>query len=225
MKKIIQILIFPSLILFPFITKADFSSKFDQNQLQLEGDCKENIKIELSKKDGSVIYTGAAKCESGKYIFDDNLLQWNLPSGDYEILINGQRVDKKITIDKAAAEEKKAQDTMSQTAIASQANQVKDSSGAISSDNKFLQSFLGLQNSLLDMRLSIKETQYPSAVKTGIMIAIDGINSLVTKITNYIWLANNMNNEEKGKAAEELGTINQVENMTAPAIVAGNGIQ
>jgi hypothetical protein len=220
MKKIIYSLIFLSLISLPSLAKASFVASTSDNNVKIEGDCKENIKIEMADANDqkNIAYTSGVVCKDGKFIFSDNLVKWNMIEGKYAIFVDGKKIGKTVVLDKGVTD---VQSEQLQNENVKNSNELAKSEaasntvvGEIGAENNFLQAFLNLQKSILDMRNTVSDTQYPGAIKTGITIVLDSMDSLVKKVTEYLWLAENTETKPEIKSAESLGEIKTL-NTTA----------
>lgn len=99
MKKIIYPIVLLILIIYPSLTKAAYVAFSSQNNFEVSGDCSANIKIELieTAKQNRVAYSSGAACANGKFSFSDDLLKWNLPEGNYTLLVNGNKSGKTVS--------------------------------------------------------------------------------------------------------------------------------
>lgn len=189
--------------LFSFVFVSIASAEevsFDKNKLSLAGKCEKNITVQLFEDESleKSAYSAGVKCENGKYEFSDDLSIWNIPEGNYALVINGDRANIQ---DIEVKYEKKVLSDAQKTEQSAEKGIQKDDVGPTeqetqeSADVKFLGAFAVFQQSILDMRTWLAETKYPSWAKSGIDGALDGIDKLAGKISDMLFSADSQQSE------------------------------
>lgn len=213
MKKIITILAFVSAFVIPLGTRASFSARVSQNNIEINGDCSSNVLVTLAKTDNpdKIVYSGGVSCQEGKFSFADDLLKWNMEDGKYSIMVNGQKSGKTVerkerilSVQDEPAENAVPSISSGQAVAAPVAETaINDPAGENAAaepepeketadpDTKFLDAFVAFQQSLLDMRIWLAETKYPAFIKKGIDSALDGIDLVAGKISESLWSSDN----------------------------------
>ena len=111
------------------------------------------------------------------------------------MLVNGQDTGKIITIKRDSNTQSDPSAAPAQ-AVSGEANAVATdmptadaTATATDPDTKFLGSFVTLQQSILDMRTWLAQSSYPTIIKTGLGIALDGVDQAVGKVSELVLLA------------------------------------
>ena len=204
MKKIIIVI---AIALLPSIAAADSGWKLleNKNTVIIEGVCARNVKIELYPDGkGEPVYSSSVDCENGRFEFSDNLLQWsNLKDGEYEVSVNGDVQNiKKIKIERPVIQNNPVQ-----------AKEVRAAApeASMSPQNKFLEAFVSLQQSILDMRAWLSETNYSAFIKAGINLALNGVDHAVGKVSELVLSGENgdVGSDVSGEVKEQ--TVDVIE--------------
>lgn len=184
------------------ITGTVFASEisFEKNNLSLSGVCENDVMVQLFADESmeKSAYSAGIKCENGNYEFSDDLSIWNIPEGNYAVVIDGnknnvQNIDvkyEKKVLSEAQTTEQPVE-TGTEKDDAEQAGQETQESA----DIKFLGAFAVFQQSILDMRTWLADTEYPSWVKTGIDGALDGVDKLAGTISDMLFSADSPQDE------------------------------
>ncbi len=206
MKKII-IITAAILMAIPFGTKAAFVVSTAPNKVEAGGACSENVEIKLAQTNtpAKIVYSAGALCKDGKFSFSDDLTQWNLPEGNYNVIINGEKKSDKITVKRENANAGK-----NQTTTSVQTEELGNP------DTKFLGAFVKLQQSILDMHVWLAKTNYPSLLKTSIDVALDGIDIAVDNVSSLV-LSGESAMADPGENAKPVEVINEKTEIQASA--------
>ncbi|NTW15725.1 MAG: hypothetical protein HGA38_05180 [Candidatus Moranbacteria bacterium] len=175
MKKIIIISV---LICSPHLVFASgsWTLKEGTNVMHIAGDCSgKEVRFNLYRKGSDdPIYTSGAFCNEGRFDFTDNLLQWeSLDDGKYELIVNSDR--------------SRSGNVFIQRPVVAQSVESSTAKDSVVPDQTFLGALVALQQSLLDMRSRLADSDYPDAVKMGLDKAIDGVDALAGKMTDLLF--------------------------------------
>lgn len=212
-KKIKNIsLVFLFSFVFAGIASAEEAS-FDKNKLSLAGKCEKNITVQLFEDESleKSAYSAGVKCENGEYEFSDDLSIWNIPEGNYALVIDGDKINVQ-NID--VKYEKKVLPDVQKTEQPVEKGTEKDNVDPAeqetqeSADVKFLGAFAVFQQSILDMRTWLAQTKYPSWAKSGIDGALDGIDKLAGEISDLLFSADNPQSETTEAVASDTQDAN-----------------
>lgn len=195
MKKTLYIVLF--LIIFPSDAFASerWELRSGKNTLSVSGVCSEKeVRFDLYRNgDVEPIYTSGVLCRDGAFEFSDDLLQWeSLGDGSYELVVDRERKNtRQVVIERPVVPI-----SVPTTSSESTASDV----GADSSTPRFLDAFVALQQSLLDMRIRLADSDYPEAVKMSLDKAIDGIDKVAGTMADLMFASESGKSEVSGKA-------------------------
>jgi hypothetical protein len=190
MKKIFILAVLGLLVPVFVFAKTSFSVLDNENTLSLQGKCMgDQVRVDLfAGKDAEPIYTSGAPCQDGNFTFSDDLTKWEgIPNGDYTLAVDndksntpGVRIKRVVEqrVDPVPAPAAPAPEaTLSTGTPASQPD---------SPEVKFLNAFVALQQSILDMREWLTATTYPIFLKSGLAMALDGIETAANTVSDLI---------------------------------------
>lgn len=183
MENMIKKIILLTVLIFPLgvFAKEGIEIEKDSNMLSLSGGCfLGQARIDLYSKDDkkNPVYTAGAWCRNGKFEFEDDLSQRNIPDGEYLVVVDdkwGNTKSIKVEKPKPIIEEKKENIILKK----------EEEKGT------FLDAFVAFQKSILDMSLRIEETAYPRIIKDSIIGVLNGILATSSKISDLMWSADN----------------------------------
>jgi hypothetical protein len=223
MKKLVLISIVASLGCLPIQARASFEAKISENNIEISGECfSKDATVMLAKAETpeKIVYSGGVLCENGKFKFADDLLKWQMDDGKYNLMVNGKKIGKTVErnekimnvrddSENSANQTGVIQPTVSAAEVSNE-NQINEitsenfaSKNAISSDADaiFLQAFVSLQKSLLEMQERLPETKLPEIVKTSMDLILNGLQKLTGKITDILWSV------DSGKTMQEIDSV------------------
>ncbi len=202
----------------PFSANAFDGISFEKNILKASGSCDSNIVLQLFADESleKSIYSAGVVCKDEKYYFSDDLSKWNVPEGEYAIVIDGEKTNVQsieIKYEKQLLSNATVNQTNKQEEKKNKQSEVKQKEK--SADVKFLEAFASFQQSILDMHSWLSKTEYPSWIKEGIDFTLNGIDELVVKISETLFSADSSQNEtsdieqETNDTEQETGDVGQ----------------
>lgn len=170
----------------PFsVLAAPFSVHMDGNVFSLAGECEgSDVLVQLRhEENGEMTYTSHAECLDERFAFTDDLGEWNIPDGRYELYLDGERVRRTIErVPVAVKDVTMDEDTVAKTDTADSVE-----TASIGETEGFLGAFVAFQQALTDMRSRLNESDYPDMVKMSLDIALDGIDTLAGTMTDRLF--------------------------------------
>lgn len=99
--------------------KERFNVLSSENVLKLAGECSIDVQVILTPvgENEKTSYSSNTGCIEGKFSFSDDLMQWNLPEGQYTLWVNGDLSTKRVIVKNRVVESIVAESE--QSAIAS----------------------------------------------------------------------------------------------------------
>lgn len=195
MKKSILILIL--ILILPNFVFASGSWALMQNgsSVSLQGECDNTqVKIELFGKtdDNKPVYVKEVECVNGKFSFSKDFLQTDLPQGNYIVAVDDEKSQNVVALTKQ-------KNNVSEKKVAAN-NMVSKTEDP---ETNFLAAFVSLQQSILDMRTWLAQTKYPDLFKKTVVVALNGVDLAVGKVSNLISDEENSDNFENKKIIEK----------------------
>jgi hypothetical protein len=160
-----------------------------KNTLAVIGTCSEKeVRFDLYRSgDAEPIYTSGVLCRDGAFEFSDDLLQWeSLGDGSYELVVDKERKNPRQVVIERPLESAPVPATARESTVID--------AGTDMAAPRFLDAFVMLQRSLVDMRIRLAESDYPDAIKLGLDAAIDGIETVAGTMADLLFVS------ETGKA-------------------------
>ncbi|HWQ60490.1 MAG TPA: hypothetical protein VN420_05110 [Candidatus Fimivivens sp.] len=203
MNKYASTFVFIAILLTPWAVSAKEGWRLveGENRLVLKGACAgKEVGISLfSKETGVEAYSTTAVCKDGSFEFTDYLPQWpGMKDGSYALVVNkDERNEKTVTVERTVPSDPViSTDTGKDDTVVLESPILRSESG-------FLDAFVALQQSLLDMRLRLAESEYPEIVKASLDAAIDGIDKIAGSMTDLLFASETGEDAAVAETAEE----------------------
>jgi hypothetical protein len=196
MKKII---IAALLFLMPcgVFAQSNWEFKQEGSAISFQGDCAGNqAKIEFfsNEKDKNPAKTIDTDCTNGKFFHAADFSKSDLPEGNYIIAIDGEKSQNVVSVMKSENITKK------------NLNNMQSQPQVESPEIKFLNAFVSVQQSILDMRSWLVQTNYPDLVKKALGGALDGVDFAIGKVSELVLSAESGNTTAKDDTADTAKT-------------------
>jgi hypothetical protein len=197
-----------------------FELQSQENSLTMTGSCESDVHIELYESENfevDPIYTSVAPCISGQFAHDDNLLKWNIPDGEYQLVIDSDRhtvrsfivKEPPVTTEEAVAREAREKGLPAEVGFT--ANQVFENAQA-----SFAEKLYSLETDLITMQASLKDTTYPEFIKIGLGGALSVVEGATQKLSEAFFVVEQHDFVDPSSSIESLETSANTESIPTP---------
>lgn len=208
-------------LVFPFQVRAELRWELQspENNLTLKGSCESDVHIELYESENfevDPVYTAVAPCIDGEFGHDDDLLKWNIPDGEYRLVVESDRhtvqnfivKEPPVTTEEAVAREAREKGLPAE--IGFTADQVFENA-----QNSFAQKLYSLETDLITMQESLKDTSYPEFIKIGLGGALSVVETATQKLSEAFFVV------EQRDFVNSSTSINSAETTPKTEVVSG----
>ena len=210
-----------SLFVFPGQVKASvlWELQSEENNLTLTGSCDSDVHIELYESENfevDPVYTAVAPCIDGEFGHDDDLLKWNIPDGEYKLVVESDRhtvrsfiiKEPPVTTEEAVVREAREKGLPEEVGFTT--DQVFENA-----QNNFAQKLYSLETDLITMQESLKDTSYPEFIKIGLGGALSVVETATQKLSEAFFVV------EQRDFVNSSASINSAETTQKTEVVSG----
>lgn len=150
--------------------------------MTVQGQCRsEEIMIYLAPRGTrKALYSSGAVCKNGEFLLDEDLSQWVLPEGDYDVIlgVNGVLDYSKSTTVNVKKKSKKMADNTPITPDPLQSIEPKSS--------QINETVSQMSTLIADLEIYVDNSTYPTPAKTAITFLLDAMKDSIDRLSSLL---------------------------------------